>query len=448
MIHLDVVSLLLIVILIGLTAFFVATEFAIVKIRSSRVDQLVEEGKPGAKVAKHVTTHIDEYLSACQLGITVTALGIGWLGEPAVKALLDPLFQKMAVGSSVSHILSVTLAFLIITFLHVVVGELAPKTVAIQKSEMVTLLVAKPIKWFYKIMFPFIWALNGSARLLVRMFGLEPVAEHEVSHSEEELRIILSESFKSGEINQTELTYVNNIFKFDNRIAKEIMIPRTEMISFSTEDQMEDLLGVIKDVKFTRYPVYEGDKDNIIGIINIKDMLLAQIKDPKVDMKADITQFIKPVIVVIETIPISELLLKMQRERTHMAILLDEYGGTSGLVTVEDIVEEIVGEIRDEFDADEVPDVTKIADDHYSFNGKVLIHEVNDLLGTNLSDEEVDTLGGWILSQKFDAQEGEVLHFDGFSFKVKELDGHQIQIVEVLKENAPKLETLQYQNEG
>lgn len=180
----DVVSLLLIVILIGLTAFFVATEFAIVKIRSSRVDQLVEEGKPGAKVAKHVTTHIDEYLSACQLGITVTALGIGWLGEPAVKALLDPLFQKMAVGASVSHILSVTLAFFIITFLHVVVGELAPKTVAIQKSEMVTLLVAKPIKWFYKIMFPFIWALNGSARLLVRVFGLEPVAEHEVSHSE------------------------------------------------------------------------------------------------------------------------------------------------------------------------------------------------------------------------------------------------------------------------
>lgn len=180
----DVVSLLLIVILIGLTAFFVATEFAIVKIRSSRVDQLVEEGKPGAKVAKHVTTHIDEYLSACQLGITVTALGIGWLGEPAVKSLLDPLFQKMAVGASVSHILSVTLAFFIITFLHVVVGELAPKTVAIQKSEMVTLLVAKPIKWFYKIMFPFIWALNGSARLLVRMFGLEPVAEHEVSHSE------------------------------------------------------------------------------------------------------------------------------------------------------------------------------------------------------------------------------------------------------------------------
>lgn len=448
MIHLDVASLLLISILIALTAFFVATEFAIVKIRSSRVDQLVEEGKPGAKAAKHVITHMDEYLSACQLGITVTALGIGWLGEPAVKALLDPLFQKMAFGEYVSHILSITIAFLIITFLHVVVGELAPKTVAIQKAETVSLLAAKPIILFYKIMFPFIWALNGSARLLVRLFGLKPVTEHEASHSEEELRIILSESFKSGEINQTELTYVNNIFKFDNRIAKEIMVPRTEMISFSAEDQMNDVIEVIKEAKFTRYPVYEGDKDNIIGIINLKDMLLEQIRHPEKAVNGSIMQFIKPVIVVIETIPISELLLKMQRERTHMAILLDEYGGTSGLVTVEDIVEEIVGEIRDEFDADEIPEVTKIAEDHYSFSGKVLINEVNDLLGTNLSDEEVDTLGGWILSQKFDAKEGEVLHFDGFSFKIKELDGHQIQYVEVLKEPAQHLETLQYQNEG
>jgi len=447
-IHLDVVSLLLISILIALTAFFVATEFAIVKIRSSRIDQLVEEGKPGAKAAKHVITHIDEYLSACQLGITVTALGIGWLGEPAVKALLDPLFQKLAFGAYVSHMLSITIAFLIITFLHVVVGELAPKTVAIQKAETISLLAAKPIILFYKIMFPFIWALNGSARLLVRLFGLKPVTEHEASHSEEELRIILSESFKSGEINQTELTYVNNIFKFDNRIAKEIMVPRTEMISFSAEDQMEDIIEVIKEAKFTRYPVYEGDKDNIIGIINIKDMLLEQIRHREKAVDGSIMQFIKPVIVVIETIPISELLLKMQRERTHMAILLDEYGGTSGLVTVEDIVEEIVGEIRDEFDADEIPEVTKIAEDHYSFSGKVLINEVNDLLGTNLSDEEVDTLGGWILSQKFDAKEGEVLHFDGFSFKIKELDGHQIQFVEVLKEPTPQLETLQYQNEG
>lgn len=432
--HLDIVSLLFIAVLIALTAFFVATEFAIVKIRSSRIDQLVEEGKPGAKAAKHVVTHMDEYLSACQLGITVTALGIGWLGEPAIKSLIDPLLDRFGFDASLSHIVSIAIAFLIITFLHVVVGELAPKTVAIQKAEAVTLSFAKPIIWFYRILFPFIWALNGSARLLVRMFGLKSVSEHEVSHSEEELRIIMSDSYKSGEINQAELTYVNNIFKFDDRIAKEIMVPRTKMISLSTEEDIEDWMLVIKKEKFTRYPVYEGDKDNIIGIINIKDILMAQIKDaePESDMK--VTGFLKPVILVIDTIPIHDLLLKMQKEHTHMAVLLDEYGGTSGLVTVEDIIEEIVGEIRDEFDSDEVADVTKITDDHYTFSGKVLIHEVNDLINTELSDEEVDTLGGWILSQNFDVVEGESIYSDGFVFTVKEMDGHQIQIIDVQKD--------------
>lgn len=418
-----------------------------VKVRSTRVDQLIEEGKPAAKAVKHVITHMDEYLSACQLGITITALGIGWLGEPAIKSLLDPLLTKMGVGSAVTPILSITIAFLIITFLHVVVGELAPKTVAIQKAEGVSLLTAKPMIWFYRIMFPFIWILNGSARLLVKMFGLHSVSEHEVSHSEEELRIILSESFKSGEINQTELTYVTNIFKFDNRIAKEIMVPRTEMISFSTEEEINDWVDVIKDVKFTRYPIYEGDKDNIIGLINIKDILLEQIKNNDTDRELEISAFIKPVIHVIETIPIRDLLLKMQKEHTHMAILLDEYGGTSGLVTVEDIVEEIVGEIRDEFDMDEVADVTKVGEQHYIFSGKVLIPDVNDLLGTQLSDDDVDTLGGWILSKKFDVQEGETLHSEGFAFKITESDGHQIHFVEVYKEEKPEEKTEETQNE-
>ncbi|MBS4210253.1 hemolysin family protein [Bacillus sp. FJAT-50079] len=432
----DIVSLLLIAILIALTAFFVATEFAIVKVRSTRIDQLIEEGKPGAKAAKHVITHMDEYLSACQLGITVTALGIGWLGEPAVKSLIDPLFASLHLDPNVSRVISITIAFLFITFLHVVVGELAPKTVAIQKAEAVSLFFSKPLILFYRLLFPFIWILNGSARLMVKMFGLKPVTEHEGSHSEEELRIIMADSYKSGEINQSELIYMNNIFKFDNRIAKEIMVPRTEMISLSTEDDIEEWFKIIREEKLTRYPVYEGDKDNIIGIINIKDILMEQIKNSGPDGKLKITQFLKPVIVVIDTIPVHDLLLKMQKEHTHMAILLDEYGGTSGLVTVEDIIEEIVGEIRDEFDTDERAEITKIADDHYSISGKVLIHEVNDLLGSHLSDEEVDTLGGWILSQNFDIEEGESIHFDGFTFTVKEIEGHQIQFIEVKKEEA------------
>ncbi|MCJ7843527.1 hemolysin family protein [Lederbergia sp. NSJ-179] len=430
----DVASLLLIALLIALTAFFVATEFAIVKIRSSRIDQLVEEGKPGAKAAKHVITHIDEYLSACQLGITVTALGIGWLGEPAVKGLLDPVFEKLQINASISTAISVTVSFLFITFLHVVVGELAPKTVAIQKAENITLLAAKPIILFYKLMFPFIWLLNGSARLIVKSFGMQPVMEHETSHSEEELRIILSDSYKSGEINQSELLYVNNIFKFDDRSAKEIMVPRTEMISLSTDNSFQDWMDIIKKEKLTRYPIYDGDKDNIIGIINVKDILMAQIHHSKPLPEMELTAFLKPVILIIETISIQELFLKMQQERIHMAVLMDEYGGTSGLVTIEDIIEEIVGEIRDEFDTDEVEEITKISDDQYLFSGKVLVNEVNDLLGISLSDEEVDTLGGWVLSQNSDVKVGDTFTHDHVTFTVKEMDGHQVQYIAAKKE--------------
>ena len=222
----------MVAILIAFTGFFVAAEFAIVKIRSSRIDQLVAEGKRGALAAKKVTTNLDEYLSACQLGITVTAMGLGWLGEPTIEKLLHPLFEKWNLNPSISSVLTFGLAFMIMTYLHVVVGELAPKTMAIQKAERVTLLLAGPLMMFYKVMYPFIWVLNGSARVITGLFGLKPASEHEVAHTEEELRLILSDSYESGEINQAEYKYVNNIFEFDNRIAKEIMVPRTEIVGF------------------------------------------------------------------------------------------------------------------------------------------------------------------------------------------------------------------------
>ncbi|MEH6930616.1 hemolysin family protein, partial [Priestia megaterium] len=260
----NIFNLILVAILIALTGFFVATEFAIVKVRSSRIDQLVAEGKKGALSAKKVITHLDEYLSACQLGITVTAMGLGWLGEPTVARMLNPLFIRWEFNDSLTHILSLGIAFIIMTYLHVVVGELAPKTFSIQKSEAVTLLFAPSIIVFYKVMYPFIWVLNGSARILVGMFGLKPASEHELAHSEEELRLLLSESYKSGEINQSELKYVNNIFEFDERTAKEIMIPRTEMITISEDAKVEDLLQMTVFEQYTRYPVaLDGDKDNI-----------------------------------------------------------------------------------------------------------------------------------------------------------------------------------------
>ena len=428
----DIVNLIIIAIFIVLTAFFVAVEFAIVKVRGTRIDQLIKEGKRGAKAAKQVVTHLDEYLSACQLGITVTALGIGWLGEPTVSKLIEPLFNLFHINGSVSHILSMVIAFLLVTFINVVVGELAPKSFAIQKAETITLLFANPIIWFYKLFYPFIWLLNTSSRKITGLFGLKPAAENEVAHSEEELRIILSESYQSGEINESELTYVNNVFDFNNRIAKEIMVPRTEMVSISIDDRPEDILLLIKEQKYTRYPVINGDKDNIIGIVNIKDILTTKISDDVVNNKS-LTPFIKPVISVIETIPIQNLLLKMQKERTHMAILLDEFGGTSGLVTVEDILEEIVGDIRDEFDTDEIPDLRKINDQHYIVSGKVLIETVNDLLGTSISNKDLDTIGGWFLSKKFDAKNDDKIEIDGYSFRIQEMEEHHILYIEIQK---------------
>lgn len=428
------INLILIAILIALTAFFVATEFAIVKVRSSRINQLIEENRPGAKAAKNVITHLDDYLSACQLGITITALGLGWLGEPTVEKVLHPLFISLNVNESAAGILSFLIAFSIITFIHVVIGELAPKSVAIQKAEEITLSFAKPIIWFYKIMFPFIWVLNNSARLFAGLFGLKPASESEIALSEEELRIIMSESYKSGEINKSELTYVNNIFEFDNRIAKEIMVPRTEMITLPSDITFKEVLDVIREERYTRYPVINGDKDNIEGIINIKEILTASIHHTVIKPDSTIESFIKPVIRVIETIPIHDLLLKMQKDRSHMAILHDEYGGTAGLVTVEDIIEEIVGEIRDEFDTDEVADIRKIGENHYLISGKVLMEDINDLLGTTLIEEEIDTFGGWFLSQNYDVKLGDHLSAEGYKFTVKEIEGHHILYIEVIKE--------------
>ncbi|WP_050616682.1 hemolysin family protein [Bacillus testis] len=428
----DILNLVILALLIALTAFFVASEFAIVKVRSTRIDQLVEEGRAGALSAKKVITHLDEYLSACQLGITVTALGLGWIGEPTILSIFSPVIDKIDMPSSVSHVLSFILAFSIVTFLHVVIGELAPKTFAIQKAESITLIVSKPLMIFYKVMFPFIWILNGSARIVASMFGLKPASEHEIAHTEEELRIILSDSFKSGEINQSEFKYVNKIFEFDDRIAKEIMVPRTEIVTLAKDDELEHAFSVVKEEKFTRYPIIDGDKDRVIGMVNVKELFTHMLSLDSYEEK-NLEPLVRPIIRIIETVPIQELLLKMQKERIHMAILMDEYGGTSGLVTVEDILEEIVGEIQDEFDLDEVAEIRKIKEDNYIIDAKVLISQVNDLFGLDISDEDIDTIGGWILTENYEAKQGDTISYENYHFTILEMEDHHISYIEVTK---------------
>ncbi|WP_159887101.1 hemolysin family protein [Paenibacillus puerhi] len=428
-----ILNLILVALLILLTAFFVATEFAIIKLRPSRIDQLVMEGRRNALAVQQVTRNLDGYLSACQLGITITALGLGWLGEPTVEKMLHPLFDSMGLSAEAAQVISFLIAFISITYLHVVLGELAPKSLAIQKAEQISLLVAKPIMYFYKIMYPFIWLLNGSANSLIRLFGMKPAKEHEDAHSEEEIQIILSESYQSGKINKTEYGYVSRIFTFDDLLAREIMVPRTDMSCLYTNLTLEENVAIIRREQYTRFPVASESKDKIVGIINTKQFFL------RYDGRGDDFTFqslIQPVLTVPDSIPIKSLLKKMQQQQVHIAILIDEYGGTAGLITIEDILEEIVGEIRDEFDSDEVKAIEKLNEHQYVFEGKVLLDEVNDLLGVDLNNDDVDTIGGWLFMQNPELVPGS-FHTDGdLSFEVLERDSHRIRRVRVTKVEA------------
>lgn len=421
-----VLKLFLFALLLVLTAFFVATEFAIIRMRSSRVNQMVSEGLKNAKAVEQVTDKLDGYLSACQLGITITALGLGWLGEPTVEQFLHPIFNRLHIEGELSSVLSFVISFAIVTYLHVVLGELAPKTVAINKAEQISQWAAPIIIIFYKVMYPFIWVLNGSANGLVNLLGLKPASEHE-AHSEEEIRIILSESYESGKINKSEYGFVNRIFDFDERLAKEIMVPRTDMVCLYIDQTPEVNLAIIKKEQYTRFPVAQGSKDNIVGILNTKQFFLRYDTDRDVNVKT----LLQPVMSVSEFIPINKLLRKMQLERVHIAVLLDEYGGTAGLITIEDIIEEIVGEIRDEFDADERKEIEMIQEQRYLIDGKALIEEVNEATGTDLESDEMDTIGGWLFNLKPDLPVGEPWLFENLTIIIRERDDNRIRKIEI-----------------
>lgn len=422
------ISLVIFALLLLLTSFFVISEFAIVRVRRQRIQYLISQGNKKAEAVQHILGDLNSFLSASQLGVTLTALGMGWVGEPAVGVVVDSLFKHMTLPSGVTRTISAVVAFLIITYVNVVLGELAPKTLAIQRSEKTALAIARPILIFHRILYPFIWILNVSANLVTRLFGIDPAEKDDVVHSEEELRMILSESYRGGEINQSEYRYVNRIFEFDDRMAREIMIPRTEMVVLDQNRSNEENEKILRDNKFTRYPVINVDKDHIVGIVNIKELFAEKLHG-----ELNLNQLIRPIITVIETIKVKQLLVKMQKERIHMAVLIDEYGGTAGLVTVEDILEEIVGEIRDEFDDEERPMIEQRGDATV-LDGKVLISEVNNLLGLRIDDSELDTIGGWMLSQQSDIEKGTEVSLENYQFRVTELEGRQVKQIEVTKE--------------
>ncbi|OWR32651.1 hypothetical protein CDO73_03360 [Saccharibacillus sp. O23] len=421
-------SILLVVLLVGLNGFFVAAEFAMVRLRESRLATMAESGSKRAGFARSMVNNLDAYLSACQLGITLASLGLGWIGEPAVASFLRPMFHGFGWNNEAAiHGTSVAIGFVIITMLHIVIGELAPKSMAIRKTEAVALTAAAPMVLFYKTMYPFIWALNGMANALLRLLRIEPATELESAHTEEEIRILVKESNKNGLIDNTEMALVDNIFEFADTTAREVMIPRTEMICLYKNLPREENLEIAYDGMRTRYPVCEQDKDHIIGFVHIKDLM----RYPD----ADYDRLIRPIIAVPESIRISELMKLMQRSRTQIAMLVDEYGGTAGLVTLEDIMEEIVGEIQDEFDEEERPELEQAGEFSYSIDGMMLIQDVNDQFGFELDYDDYDTIGGWLYAH-IDAlppRKGQSVDYEGSTFIVDETEQKRISRVRILK---------------
>lgn len=422
-----IVNLLILAVLLALTAFFVASEFAVVKVRISRLDQLITEGNKKAVKAKKVAQDLDYYLSACQLGITVTALGLGAIGKPAVELLLYPVFNWLDVSASTSSVASYAIAFFLVTFLHVVVGEMAPKTLAIQFAEKMTLLLAPPLYVFGRVMYPFIWSLNGTSRLLLRAFGVKP-SGHEDIYSEDELKIIMTQSYQGGEINETKLSYMENVFSFDERVARDIMVPRTQLITIDKDMEYAELIAVLDENNYTRYPVTEeGSKDRIIGVVNAKKMLPHIIAG----RARKLEEFIRRIPNVSEATSIQETMLKMQQERMHIALVVDEYGGTAGIVTMEDVMEELVGEIRDEFDEDEISEIRQTGEREYVISGRVLLDELEKRFGVTFDERsDTDTIGGWIQHLKGTAAaEGEKLIDNDHVWTITEKDDLQIKRV-------------------
>jgi CBS domain containing-hemolysin-like protein len=429
-------NLVLILILVLLNGFFVAAEFALVKVRSSRIDSLVDEGNRNAKFTKKILTNLDAYLSACQLGITLASLALGWIGEPTIASILEPLFSQLGFNVFFIHATSILIAFSLITFLHITLGEQFPKTYAIRKSENVSLWAAGPTIVFYKIMYPFIILLNGASNRMLRLSGIEPTEEHEQAHSEDEIRILMKESHKSGFIDNTELSYVDNIFDFADTTAREIMIPRTEIVCLYANLPFAENKEMALTEMHTRYPVCEKDKDQIIGFVHIKDLI-------KTNETLDMRMIARPLLSVPESMQISQLLKLMQKKRTHMALLIDEYGGTSGIVTVEDIIEEIVGEIQDEFD-EERPTIEAMDNDTFSIDGLLHIDVVNDHFGLEIDSEEYDTIAGWLYSQtEIPPSIGQTIQYrDEYEFIIEDTDNMRISRVLLRKMNNYQSETI------
>lgn len=368
------VSLLLVVVFLLMNAFFVMAEFSLVRVRKSQIELLVEEGKAGAKRALHIAENVNAYLSACQLGITLASLALGWLGEPAISALFHPVFAAFNLPDAAVMAISVAIGYFIMTALHVVVGELVPKSMAILNTESYALHTAGPLHAFYMLTYPIMWLFNTLTNGIMRLTGHDPSKEHD-AYTEEEIKILLEESAESGSIEQDQYQYLDNIFDLDDKDAKSIMTPRIEVMAIDLDDDLETNLDLMGKNKFTRYPVFREDKDNIIGFVHIKDAYLLPEGSTMKDLR------IRTVQVVPESLSIVKLLQMLQVKHTKIAVVVDEHGGTAGIVTMSDVVEQIIGRMEDEYLHDDQDEILKVGDDRYLVDGSLPVDQFVEFLG-------------------------------------------------------------------
>lgn len=380
--------------LVSLNGFFVAAEFAIVKVRASQLEIKVKRGDRLAILSKHIVTHLDGYLAATQLGITLASLGLGWIGEPVVSKIIIKIMDSagMAANPELAHQIALPVAFAIITVLHIVFGELAPKSLAIQRSEKTTLVIALPLQFFYILFRPVIWILNSIANVMLKLVGISAVHGSDV-HSSEELKYLVKQGQESGRIDKAEYKIIKNAFDFSEQTAKQIMVPRVNVFALDVNGFDESMIDRIIDESYSRIPCYEDNLDNIVGVAYLKDILLATRKKDHFNIR----NVIRPIHIVPETKHIGQILNEFQIRHQQMALVVNEYGGTEGLITMEDILEELVGEIQDEYD-NEIPFVEKVGDKTFNVMASASLDDINDLLPHPLEkNDQYETLAGYLI---------------------------------------------------
>jgi CBS domain containing-hemolysin-like protein len=424
-------NLFLALVLVGLNAFFVAAEFALVRVRDSRIQQLEQEGSARAGVVRDALRDLDAYLAACQVGITMASLGLGWVGEPAVAHLIEPILEAVNVTSERAvSIIAFVLGFAIITYAHLVFGEQAPKYFSIQRAEGTSLWISRPLKFFMVLFSPLVWLVNASTNFILRPWGIK-LGEEMEAHSEEELRIMISSSAASGELEPEERDYINNVFDFGDRVAREIMVPRPDIEALKVDSPLPEMVDAGVFGRYTRYPVFEEDLDHILGAVHVKDLLRASRENPD---EFDVRSVIRDCLVIPENKPIEQILKEFQQRKLQMAIVIDEWGSVEGLITIEDVLEEIVGEIQDEFDEGEAK-IEEIGDGVYAVDGRIPITDVNEYFGLDLPHEDFDTIGGYVLGSLGRPPEpGDTVEADSATLNVKSVDGPRVSMLTLRRE--------------